>query len=204
MKWLWLVPFALGAFPVNARAESIWERRDPRSAFLFYDNRARNIGDVVTIAISESTTTNERETRASEKTTSASITTTFTGSTASSVNKTAGSLNFNPTNATDRKFSGSSQLTSGRTFIDTMAATVVDILPNGNLVVEGYRSRVVSGEERMLKITGIVRQQDIGTANTVSSGAIANFRISYLGRGPESRYMQPSYFSRAMNLLWPW
>jgi len=201
---LWLAILTLSACPLYLRAESIWDRRDPRIGFLFEDNRARHIGDIVTIAISESTSNTERETRSLGKATTASITTAFTGSTDSSIAKTAGALNFAPSNSTNRTFSGSSQLSSTRAYTDTMAATVVDMMPNGDLVIEGYRSRVVSGEERMLKITGIIRQQDIGTANTVSSTVIANLHLSYLGRGIETRYMNSNYFGRAMNLLWPW
>ena len=113
-------------------------------------------------------------------------------------------MNLALTNATARSFNGTANLTSGRTFTDKMTVTVVDMMPNGNLVVEGYRSRIVSGEERMLRITGVVRQQDIGTANTVLSSSVGNFRVTYLGRGPETRFVNQSYLSRAMNLLWPW
>jgi flagellar L-ring protein precursor FlgH len=77
-----------------------------------------------------------------------------------------------------------------------MAVTVVDIMPNGNLVVEGYRSRVVAGEERVLRITGVVRQADIGVGNVIPSGFVANFRISYLGRGPATRNNKQGILTR--------
>ena len=106
-------------------------------------------------------------------------------------------------NTSRRQFNGSAQLTSDRSFTDRITVTVVDVMPNGNLVVEGYRSRVVAGEQRMLRVTGIVRPTDIGAQNTVQSQFMANFRISYLGRGPESSFVNQSYLGRAMNLLWP-
>jgi flagellar L-ring protein precursor FlgH len=88
-----------------------------------------------------------------------------------------------------------------RVFTDQMAVTVVDIMPNGNLVVEGYRSRIVQGEERVLRITGIVRQADIQVGNVIPSGAIANFRISYLGRGPATRTNKQGILTRINSIF---
>jgi flagellar L-ring protein precursor FlgH len=68
-------------------------------------------------------------------------------------------------------------------------------------VVEGYRSRVVQGEERVLRITGIVRQQDIGVGNVIPSGNVANFRISYLGRGPATRTTRQGIITRIASVF---
>ena len=84
-------------------------------------------------------------------------------------------------------------------FTDRLAVTVVDVLPNGNLVVEGYRSRVVQGEERVLRITGIVRPADVQVGNVIPSGSIANFRVSYLGRGPTTNTTKPGVLTRVAN-----
>jgi flagellar L-ring protein precursor FlgH len=128
----------------------------------------------------------------------------YDGSTSSGGGNLEGSLDFKLGNTSKRTFQGNSQLTSDRRFIDRITVTVVDILPNGNLVVEGYRSRVVAGEERVLRITGIVRPADIAQSNIVQSQFVANFKVSYLGRGPQSSYVNQGYFSRALNILWPW
>lgn len=174
-------------------ADDIWARRDPRIANLFQDNRARNVGDIVTLVISENTTENEREQRQQSKTN------TFTGqATIFGVPQVANSDgNFG------RTFNGSGQLTGGRTFTDRIALTVVDLMPNGNLVVEGFRSRVTLGEERVLRISGVVRPQDIAAGNVVQSGSLANAKLSYLGRGPTSRQINQNFFGRVMNRIWP-
>jgi flagellar L-ring protein precursor FlgH len=164
-------------------------------AYLFQDNRARQIGDVLTVVITESTVANEQDQRALNKSTNTTASIVF-GTSAS----TGALVNENST----RNFTGNAQLTSNRLFTDTMAVTVVDMMPNGNLVIEGYRSRVVAGEERVLRFTGVVRQQDIRVGNTVPSQAVANFRVSYLGRGPESRAVNQNLVGRVVNLLWPW
>ncbi|WP_084760153.1 flagellar basal body L-ring protein FlgH [Zavarzinella formosa] len=187
-----------------AGADSIWDRRDPRAAFLFHDNRARNVGDLLTITISESTATNERESRGLDRGTNNSATVNYAGSYQFDPKPaTAGKLNATGSTSDRRQFNGSAQLSSTRTFVDRMAVTVVDVLPNGNLVFEGTRMRVVAGEERMLRVTGVVRPADIVSGNAVPSGAIANMKISYIGRGQETEFVNQSLIGRAINYLFP-
>jgi flagellar L-ring protein precursor FlgH len=208
-KLLFLACLGLGPLVPNpASADSIWDRRESRSAFLFEDNRARRIGDLLTITIMENTSSNDNETRNLNKNTDGRVQTNYTGNTTSTSPSgtvgVSGALNFDLRNRSNRTFNGTSTLTSDRTFNDKMAVTVIDIMPNGNLVVEGYRTRVVQGEERQLRITGVVRPADIGLQNTVRSEFVANFKISYMGRGPQSSFVNQGYFSRLMNGLWPW
>jgi flagellar L-ring protein precursor FlgH len=189
-----LVGAAVAAAPV-AVADNIWERRDPRYAFLFQDNRARAIGDVLTIAVAENTVANEQDQRALARATTADASLTF-----GKDGTTPGQLF---SSAANRNFTGNATMTTNRTFTDRIAVTVVDIMPNGNLVVEGYRSRVVAGEERVLRITGVVRQADVGVGSTIQSTQVANFRISYLGRGPASRTANQGIVGRFFNLIQP-
>lgn len=190
-RWLILAPVVAGVALATVRADNIWDRRDPRYANLFQDNRARNIGDILTVLINESTASNDREQRAQDKTNSANGSINVFGQ------SSEGDASFR------RRFNGSAQLTTDRRFQDRLAVTVVDVMPNGNLVVEGFRSRVVAGEERVLKITGVVRVQDIGSGNVVQSTSLANARVSYLGRGPMSRTVNQNFLGRVMNRIWP-
>lgn len=176
-----------------AFADDIWARRDPRIANLFQDNRARNVGDIVTLVINESTTENDREQRQHNKANTFNGSATIFGT--PEVAKTDGSF--------ARTFTGSAQFTGGRTFADRIALTVVDVMPNGNLVVEGFRSRVTLGEERVLRISGVVRVQDIAAGNVVQSTSLANARLSYLGRGPTTRQVNQNFLGRVMNRIWP-
>jgi flagellar L-ring protein precursor FlgH len=194
-RWV-LILLAAGAAAAPAgRADSMWERRDPRYANLFQDVRARNIGDILTIVVSETTVANEQDQRNMNKATAANAFFAW---------GTKGRPGQLLTGNSERSFTGSAQMTSNRVFTDRLAVTVVDMMPNGNLVIEGYRSRVVAGEERVLRITGVVRQYDIGIGNVVPSAAVANFRISYLGRGPESRFANQNYLGLLVNWVWPW
>jgi len=203
----WIVAtltFAVGAFSVG-RADSIWDRRDPRYAFLFQDNRARSIGDTLTVTISETTVANEQDARNLNRTTSGSGQVTIFDRIRTPQNNDPGTpgqtLLQAPTQQTAMQFAGTSQNTTNRVFTDRLAVTVVDVLPNGNLVVEGYRSRVVSGEERVLRITGVVRPADVQVGNVIPSGSIANFRISYLGRGPATRTTKQGFLTRINSVI---
>jgi flagellar L-ring protein FlgH len=208
-RWL----FALSALGLTAlsvtRADSIWDRRDSRYAYLFQDNQARVIGDTLIVSLAETTVASDQDARTLNRTTSGSgqVTlfkplntpaSTAAGATTGSAAQTL--LQF-PSQNTAYAFNGSAQTTTNHTLTDTMAVTVVDLMPNGNLVVEGFRTRVVEGEERVLRITGIVRPADIGVGNTISSGAIANCSITYLGRGPATRTNKQGFLSRLNSLI---
>jgi flagellar L-ring protein FlgH len=201
-----IVMMSVGLFAMVsvAHAESIWDRRDPRAAYLFHDNRARNVGDLMTIAISETTSNNERESRALDKGTQNSGTAAFDGNYQFGGNDPkAGKLDASGSTTTRRRYNGSAQMTSSRSFIDRMAVTIIDVLPNGNLVFEGQRTRVVAGEERVLRLTGVVRPADIGANNTIQSQFIANLKVSYTGRGQSTEFVNQSWLGRALNYFFP-
>jgi flagellar L-ring protein precursor FlgH len=211
---------AVGAAPAVV-ADSIWDRRDPRYAYLFQDNRARQVGDILTITVDESTVAAEQDARALNRSGSASgqfgffgAGTTFAPGGLPGAGGTGGGNVPAGTNArgvfvplpaatVGGTFNGTATLNTNRVFADRIAVTVVDMMPNGNLVVEGYRSRVVQGEERVLRITGVVRQQDVGIGNLVPSQFVANFRISYLGRGPATRTTKPGWAARLYSAVRP-
>jgi flagellar L-ring protein precursor FlgH len=204
-RWVVTTLAAAGIMVPMVQGDSLWDRRDPRYAYLFQDNRARHVGDVLTVVISETTVANEQDQRNNRKRNNMSASGDFTGSTSTGASAgREGAFSTSLSSAFDRQFNGTAQMTSNRVFTDRLAVTVVDIMPNGNLIVEGYRSRVVAGEERVLRITGIVRQQDVGIGNLVQSQSVANCRISYLGRGPTSRTVNQNYLGRLINGLWPW
>ena len=195
----------------TSRADSLWERRDPRYAYLFKDTRARAVGDVLVVTVVENTVSNEQDQRALNRTTSSGGNVQVFGGASVTQNANGGGTTLNspgvgftfPNQTSNLTFTGNAQSTVAHTLTDRLAVTVVDIMPNGNLVIEGYRSRVVQGEERVMRITGVVRQQDIGVGNVVPSGNVANFRISYLGRGPATRTTRQGYLGRLGNLLRP-
>ncbi len=190
-------------FCIQSRADSIWSRSSPRYGYLFIDNRARQIGDTLTLILSETTAIGQREARQASKATTISDKFAFKGKTASDNAGRSGEASMDASNESNRTFNGSAGLTSSRVYTDRMAVTVVDVLPNGNLVVEGHRIRVISGEKRILRITGVVKPADLSPANTVFSEAVANFKIEYWGCGVDTEWVNQGWFGRFWNFVWP-
>jgi flagellar L-ring protein precursor FlgH len=185
-------------------ADSLWERRNPYYANMFWDTKARRVGDVVTIVLVETTNFQGQETRTLKKNTinNANAAMSGTWKQGSTIDhKFAGTFGSNWTS--DRELNGTSNLQSNRNLTDNMAVQVIQVMANGNLVVEGFRTRVIQGEERTIRVSGIIRPNDIGVNNTVQSQFVANLTLEYFGKGIESSYTANGWFGRIMNRLWP-
>jgi flagellar L-ring protein precursor FlgH len=195
-----------GGFAGAARADSIWDRRTFGSAYIFVDTRARRVGDLVTIAIAENTDIENKDERDGAKNTKTGGTFTFGGNiagTGSTASRSA-SLSMNALHTSQREFTGTSQYNVAQNFTDRVTATVVGVMPNGNLVVEGSRTRVVGKEVRTLCVSGVIRPIDISPTNTIQSQYVGDFKIIYLGRGDQSAYTNHGWLGKKFNQFWPW
>ena len=187
-----------------AQAESMWARRDPYTAYLFHDYRARQVGDLLTIVVSENTEIDNQESRELNKQTQTNVNFNSAGG-ASAGKATSRSFanNFSAALQSGRKFDGTANTTIDRKFTDRMTVVVTEVLPNGNLVVEGGRQFKQHRETRILHVSGVIRPADISGDNTIQSGFIADLRMRYDGKGPESNYMNQGWGGRLMNIVWP-
>ena len=84
-----------------------------------------------------------------------------------------------------------------------VAAVITQLLPNGNMVARGSQEIRVNNEVRVLTISGILRPEDISSANTISYEKIAEARISYGGRGQITDVQQPPYGAQIMDIISP-
>ena len=186
---------------VSYNPNSLW-RNGSRS--FFKDQRAHQIGDLLTVTVNITDQANfANETQRSRTTTEDSGITAFLGS--SLFGQRAQSvlpgrlLSADSTMGTD----GKGTITRQETLQTNVAAIVTQVLPNGNLVVEGKQEIRVNYEKRELIVAGIVRPEDIQSDNTIDSSKIAQARIAYGGHGEISDIQQPRYGSQVMDVLLP-
>jgi flagellar L-ring protein FlgH len=182
-------------------ANSLW--RNGSRAF-FKDQRAHQIGDILTVTVNFTDKANiANETQRSRKNTEDSGITDFAGSkllTGKAASVLPGRLlTADSTASSDGKGSVQRQ----ENLQTSVAAVVTQLLPNGNLVVEGKQEIRVNFEIRELVVAGIVRPEDIQSDNTIDSSKIAQARIAYGGRGQLSDVQQPRYGQQVLDVLLP-
>ena len=180
---------------------SLW--RNGSRAF-FKDQRAMQVGDILTVTVKISdNATIANETQRSRASKEDSGITDFAGSkllSGSAAQVLPGRiLSADGTSSTDNKGSVNRQ----EALQTNVAAVVTQVLPNGNLVVEGKQEVRVNFEVRELVVAGIVRPEDIQSDNTIDSSKIAQARIAYGGRGQITDVQQPRYGQQVMDVLLP-
>ena len=184
---------------VSYNANSLW-RNGSRS--FFKDQRAHQIGDLLTVTVNITDQANfANETQRSRTATEDSGITAFLGSNLLT-GKTALPGRLLTADATANS-DGKGSIQRQETLQTNIAAVVTQLLPNGNLVVEGKQEVRVNFEMRELIVAGIVRPEDIQSDNTIDSSKIAQARIAYGGHGQISDIQQPRYGQQVMDVLLP-
>ena len=190
----------LGVAP-TLQAASIWARRDSNMKTLYADDVARNIGDVLTIKIQEDSKVDNKAKRDLQKQTDRSSA--FNGEL--NIDHILPSIpGFTMSAATANELKSKADFKDERSFEDSVSVVVIDILPNGNLVVIGTRDRNIAGDIQTIEVSGIVRTSDIAFDNTVKSEQVANFRIVSVSGGVSAPYTQPGWLGRLFDVVWPW
>jgi len=165
---------------------SFWTPQSPYSD-MASDYKARNINDLVVIQVVESTTAAE----------DASVKTSRTFSASSAISglmgtpgPTSGLQNiFSPSSS--RTLNGQGQTSSNSTLSTSLSGRVVDVLPNGFLVIEAVRQILMNNQHQTVIIHGVVRPGDINSTNAVPSTAISNLEVELKGRGVISDGVAP-------------
>ena len=166
---------------------------------LFADLKARRIGDVLTIRLTESTAASKSATTKTSKTTGV----TNTGPTLFGRTPTAGGQPLYTTNlAGADSFAGSGASTQGNTFTGSLTVTVVEVQPNGNLVIQGDKTLKLNQGDEFVHLSGVVRRADIATDNTVTSDKVADAHISYSGKGVIDSSNRMGWLARFFNSAW--
>ncbi|HOK95024.1 MAG TPA: flagellar basal body L-ring protein FlgH [Anaerohalosphaeraceae bacterium] len=188
---------------VNAvQGGSIWARKDANAKNIYADDVARKIGDVLTIVINETSNMTNTSEREMSRTTSRNNQ--FDGKIGvEHILTSIPAVNFGSGTTYTNTFESEADSKNKRAFFDNITVVVVDIMPNGNLVVNGTCKRNISDDIQEIEVSGIVRPSDISYSNTVDSKRVANFNIIAKYKGVAAPYNKPGWLARILDVLWP-
>ncbi|MBI3529252.1 MAG: flagellar basal body L-ring protein FlgH [Betaproteobacteria bacterium] len=183
----------------GARAQpagSIYQQANFRP--LFEDRRARFVGDTLTIFITEKTAANKKSGAGAERTSavSASVPTVqgLPGKTFQGLGLDASSSN---------KFDGKGQAAASNDFTGTVTVTVIEVLPNGNLLVSGEKQIAMSQGSEFIRFSGVVNPVTVSASNSVISTQVADARIEYRANGYIDEAQTMGWLARFFNNVLP-
>ncbi len=185
-----ILTFLLALQPVICSAESLWQSNKRSS--IYQDVKARNVGDVLTIIISE----NSNATRSGSANNGKNA----------NVNVGAGSgsllgwLTAHGAEMSD-SFKASGNITNTNRFTANITVQIVGVQPNGNLLLSGTQSIKQNKDLQTITITGEVRPEDISSNNTVLSTYVANAQIVISGKGPIMSKQRQGILTQVLNFL---
>lgn len=145
---------------------------------LFEDRRARFVGDTITINITESTTASAKSNSKLDKsnTSKAGI-----SAMAGLPGQSLLGMNLNATSS--NAFSGKGEAANNNVFTGSITATVIDVMPNGNLLVSGEKQLAIGHEQEFVRISGVVNPSFVDFSNSIDSSKVADARIEYKSAG---------------------
>ncbi len=200
--FLFLLPVVLAfLLPAPSRAQSLWT---DHSRSIFVDERSLNVGDIITVTISEnSTETKNNETSTERKSSLAAAITAFLYPAGASGLLTKGGQLPAMAYNSDHIHDGKGAINNSETIVAEIAVQVIDVLPNGNLVIEGKRDTSFSNEHQTIVLRGVVRPEDVAANNTVPSSNVANATIQIIGKGTVSDSQNKGWFNRIWDKINP-
>lgn len=179
---------------------------------LFSDMKARRVGDIVTINIVETSKASKNANTATGRNNSVNAgINSLLGYEDPTKIKGVGSvfsqIGMNVPAGIDASykssFSGTGSTARNESMTAKMSARVVQVLPNGNLVIRGSQEILVNNEKQYITVQGVARPADITADNTILSTYLADARIDYRGQGDLSRKQREGWLSRLLDVIWP-
>lgn len=183
--------------PITHTNNSLWQ---PGAKSFFNDPRAAHVGDVITVDVSTADTAKLQNTTSRSRTNSDDANLSNFFGLESALPNAGGLVKM----GSDNSNVGAGSIQRQEAITMTLAALVAQVLPNGNLVIDGHQQVRVNNELRDMRVSGIVRREDITQDNTVNLAQIAEARISYGGQGTMSDVQQPRYGSQLFDIIMPW
>lgn len=172
---------------------------------MFINAKARNVGDIVTIKIVETSSASNKATTDTDRSSSLGIGLTSFFNLEDQIS--ASDKFFNPFAPVQSEYSsdfaGSGATARSGELSAYITARIIQILPNGNLIIEGNREVRINHENQVITLTGVVRPRDISAQNIIQSTYIADAKISYSGSGIINEQQRPGWLTRILDRVWP-
>ncbi|MBF0424935.1 MAG: flagellar basal body L-ring protein FlgH [Magnetococcales bacterium] len=174
---------------------SIWQSSDRNTLFL--DNKARNVGDLVTVTITEDASAKkDAQTNLKRNGQDEIDLGGLFGITTALQKGLSDKFVDKAKIKSDHSFTGQGTTTRSGNLKATISCVVTEVMPNGNLRVEGRRDITVNNENQFIILSGVIRPEDISADNAVLSSKIADARIEYSGDGDINDQQQQSWFQK--------
>jgi flagellar L-ring protein precursor FlgH len=172
-----------------------------RSGLFATDQRARRIGDILTVSFNEIYAATKAQTAASSKTDAFGVTlpTGLPNILTGGFDKDPAGLNA----GTTRSFAGSGNAVQSNSFSGLLSVTVIRVFDNGNMEVQGQKELTLNNGNEYVRVRGVVRPEDISAGNIVSSDRLADAQIRYTGSGHLADSSQPGWLSQLMRTISP-
>jgi flagellar L-ring protein precursor FlgH len=202
-KWILTLLFVCSLFllPTQCEGGSIWAKRSKNSKAIYSDDKANQVGDILTIIINEDHKIDNKIKRQLERTSSRELELRGEEIKVEHILPEVMSIGINTSSS--KALDGKADYKDERTIEDKITVVVEDIHPNGNLVVIGTRSRDVSDDKQIMQVSGIVRPSDISYDNTIRSDQVANFNLVFISDGVSGNYNNPGWLGKILDAIWP-
>ncbi|OPY66121.1 MAG: Flagellar L-ring protein precursor [Syntrophorhabdus sp. PtaU1.Bin050] len=183
---------------------TIWRGEATPNNF-FVDQRAKGIGDIITIKITEVSEASEKATTDTGRSSAidAGINNMMGWEVKYPSRHPSVSMDHMVKATTSNTFSGTGETKRTGSLSATISAKVVDVLPSGNLAIEGKREIYINNEKKEILLQGIVRPRDIAYDNSVLSTQVADAKVIYTGIGVIGEKQRPGWLARVFDLVWP-
>jgi len=169
-----------------------------KASFLYSDRTASRIGDLITVNLNESTNASKNADTEIKKADKDELVAPTLSGRIPRYNGNPLSFNFNG----KRQFKAETDSAQANSLNGTITVTVAQVLNNGNLAIKGEKWLTLNQGNEFIRISGIIRPEDISTDNTISSTRVANARITYSGTGALNESNQMGWLSRFFNSSW--
>ena len=189
------------ALAASAHANSLWPATGKGSTGMYGDHKAASGGDILTIVVAESAVALNSQSKKSER--DSSLNDAVQNFIYAGLGTHGGQL---PSIGITGKasYTGGGEISNSQSLTARAAVLVTDVLPNGNLVIEGARIVTFSGETQYVVLHGLVRPDDIGSDNTLLSTNIADARVEFYSEGALTDAQKRGWFAKLYEKLRPY